>query len=176
MRRQNLLSPSRLTTKKQGTSGFTDEVARDVVKKFRVLFGTAKQHYRQVEARCGLGGAQLWALTEVARTPGINVREIAAAMLVHQSTASNLVDRIETLGLISKRRAKEDKRVVRLFVTVKGRNVLSRAPEPTVGVLPDALQQLPANVLESLNANMGLLIAKMSRKNSSAAAKTLADL
>lgn len=156
--------------------GFSNAVARDVVKQFRVLFGTARQHYRQVEASCGLGGAQLWALTEIAHTPGISVRDLATALLIHHSTASNLVERIETLGLVSKRRAADDRRLVCLFATAAGKKVLSRAPAPTIGILPDTLQRLPLPVLESLNADMKVVIATMSRKFAGSAAKPLADL
>ena len=38
----------------------------DVLKQFRVLLRAMESHYRQVERRSGLGGAQLWALAEIA--------------------------------------------------------------------------------------------------------------
>lgn len=154
----------------------TNETARGVLKKFRVLFGTVKQHYHDVEAACGLGGAQLWALIEVSRVPGLRVSDLAAALLIHQSTASNLVDKIEKLGFVSKKRTKGDRRVVRLYITKAGQQVITLAPEPGIGVLPDAIQRLSAADLNKLDNSMSILLASMRIKDVTSAGKPLANI
>ncbi len=93
----------------------------------------------------------------------------------HQSTASNPVERLETLGLIAKSGTREDQRLEWLRATDKGRQLLSRAPAPTVGVLPDALGSLPVETLWGLSINMTDLTATIQRKDGAAAAKPLAD-
>jgi DNA-binding MarR family transcriptional regulator len=152
------------------------EFARRVLKKFRIVFSSIRTHYRDVESKCGLSGSQLWALAEIEKTPGQSVSSLAAKLLVHQSTASNLIEGLETMGLISKKRTKEDQRVVRLSATAKGRQLLSRAPAPTVGVLLEALENLPLETLWGLSINMDDLAATMRGKDDAAAAKPLADL
>ena len=152
------------------------EFARRVLKQFRVVFNSIRTHYRDVESECGLSGSQLWALAEIEKDPGLSVSGLASILLVHQSTASNLVERLEALGLIAKARTKEDQRVVRLRATAKGRQLLSRAPAPTVGVLLDALESLPVETLWGLSINMTDLTATIQRKDDAAAAKPLADL
>lgn len=47
--------------------------ARQVLRQFRVIFNAVKVHFRQVERESGLGGAQVWALSVVAESPGIGV-------------------------------------------------------------------------------------------------------
>lgn len=162
--------------KNEALPGFTNETAREVLKKFRVLFGTVKQHYRDVEDACGLGGAQLWALIEISQAPGLRVSELATALLVHQSTASNLVDKIEKLGFVAKKRIKGDQRVVQLFLTKKGSQVISLAPEPGIGVLPDAIQRLSVADLNQLDNSMSMLLASMRIKDVASAGKPLANL
>ncbi|MCE1172760.1 MAG: MarR family transcriptional regulator, partial [Azovibrio sp.] len=71
----------------------------DVLKQFRSIFNTVKQHFQQVEAACRVSGAQLWALAVIVRQPGLRVSELAKAMAVHQSTTSNLVERLVELKM-----------------------------------------------------------------------------
>lgn len=157
-------------------TAFSDPAAREVLKQFRLLLGTIKKHYHDVEAACGLGGAQLWALAEIAGTPGLSVRDLAAAMLIHHSTASNLVERIEKMGLVFKSRCEEDKRVVRIFATPAGQGVLNKAPEPAIGILQDALLRLPASTLADLKGNLALLIVSLRSRDELSKHMPLADL
>ncbi|HWJ96252.1 MAG TPA: MarR family transcriptional regulator, partial [Telluria sp.] len=47
--------------------------ATRVLRQFRIVFNAVKTHFRQVEREAGVGGAQLWALSVIERTPGIGV-------------------------------------------------------------------------------------------------------
>jgi DNA-binding MarR family transcriptional regulator len=153
-----------------------NELALDALKKFRVLFSSIKMHYREVESSCGISGSQLWVLTEIGRCPGMRVSELATCLLIHQSTASNLLDGLDDQSLITKFRTKEDQRVVRLRVTAKGRRLLDAAPGPTVGVLLDALEQMPKETLLGLTMHLEDLTAMLNRKDVGAESTPLADL
>ncbi len=152
-----------------------EERASGALRRFRVIFGTVKKHFQDIESKCGVSGAQLWAISEVADLPGIRVTELAHSMSLHQSTASNLVGELERKGLVRKERG-ADQRVVRLYLTEQGGELVVRAPKPMIGVLPDALQRLPDDVLDSLTANMDVLIAIMQLKDEAAATKPLSDI
>jgi DNA-binding MarR family transcriptional regulator len=139
--------------------------AMDVLKQFRAVFSAVKQHFQQVENICQVSGAQLWALAVVARQPGLRVSELARAMAVHQSTASNLVDRLVELKLVQKNRSHYDQRVVHLTPTPEGVELIEKAPQPLEGALPSALDKLSPEDLEQLNRLLKhlLLILKTSR-------------
>ena len=49
----------------------------DVLQQFRVIYGSMRQYFREVEERCGLPGSQMWLLQEVQKTPYIGVTELA---------------------------------------------------------------------------------------------------
>lgn len=157
------------------TGGTHQEQTRHVLSQFRIIFSSVKRHFQDVESKCGVSGAQLWAISEIADSPGLKVSELARAMSVHQSTASNLVGDLEKKGFVRKERG-TDQRVVRLCLTELGNEVVAHAPKPMIGVLPDALQRLPEDVLGNLSGNMDVLIAMMPRKDKSAASKPLSDL
>src|SRR3954470_24477992 len=107
----------------------------EVLKQFRVVFKSVRQHYQEVQKQSRVTGAQLWALAQAAKAPGGTVGQLARELAIHQSTASNLVNRMVELGLIVRRREGTDQRIVHLHLTAKGTRVLSGAPKPLIGVL-----------------------------------------
>lgn len=130
-----------------------------VLQRFRVLIRTAQRHSQWIERQSGVTGAQLWAIQELAEAPGMRVGELAACMALHQSTASNMIDKLESAGLIRKERNSADQRVVRLYLTANGEALLSRAPSPARGVLPEALRLLDQETLGKLQEELdGLLL------------------
>ena len=133
----------------------------EVLQQFRMLIKSIRGHYRQVEDRSGVSGAQLWALAHIAGSPGSKVGELARALAIHQSTASNLVGRLESLGLVTRSRVQHDQRSVKLVLTVKGVRAVKRAPRPLIGVLQQALSDIPEASLDALRRHLGKLIGAM---------------
>ncbi len=132
-----------------------------VLQRFRVLIRTAQRHSQWVERQSGVTGAQLWAMCELAEKPGLRVGELAKLMALHQSTASNMVDKLESAGLVRKERTSADQRVVRLYLTQSGGSLLETAPSPARGVLPEALRLLPPDELERLQTDLDMLLTQI---------------
>jgi DNA-binding MarR family transcriptional regulator len=132
--------------------------ATRVLRQFRVVFNAVKSHFRQVEREAGLGGAQLWALSVIERSPGIGVTELARGLDIHQSTASNLIKALVERGLVQAAREGADRRGVALRVLPAGEELLRKAPGPFAGVLPDALASLDEETLARLERDLGKLI------------------
>src|ERR1043165_3613131 len=128
MRRINDLSPPPKTKKKRRSELAHQKQVLAVVMKFRLIVNSTKRHFKWVEKQCGINGAQLWVLWEISQMPGLRVSDLATAMATHQSTTSNLIDRLARAKLIERRRASGDQRVVTLFVTRSGQSILERAP------------------------------------------------
>jgi MarR family transcriptional regulator, organic hydroperoxide resistance regulator len=148
----------------------------EVLGQFRILFKSVRRHYGEVQRRAGIGGAQLWALSHIAGRPGINPGELARSLAIHPSTASNLLKDLEKLALVTKRRQKNDQRAVQLFATSKGSRVLRRAPRPLIGVLQQALSDLPSGNLDVLQRHLEKLVALMKAKDTRARAVPLSKL
>ena len=137
------------------------ESATRVLRRFRLVFNAVKTHFQQVEKVAGVGGAQLWALSIIRSRPGIGVNDLAAAMDVHQSTASNLVKSMVERELVAVAKESDDRRKVQLRVLPAGNKVLRRAPGPFAGVLPQALESLDAETLARLDADLAKLITAL---------------
>ena len=135
--------------------------ATRVLRQFRVVVNAVKVHFRQVEKDTGVGGAQVWALSVIQAQPKIGVNELAQAMDVHQSTASNLIKSLIQQGMIVAEKHEIDRRSVMLTILPKGKKVLKTAPAPFTGVLPDALSSLDMRTLNRLEKDLGKLITAL---------------
>ena len=154
-------NPTTASAKRMQTAALDElgEPATSVLRKFRLVFNAVKTHFQQVEKQAGVGGAQLWALSLIQQRPGMGVNDLARAMDVHQSTASNLVKSLVEREMIDTRKDGPDRRAVQLHVLPAGTKVLRRAPGPFAGVLPEALASLDAKTLARLDEDLGRLIA-----------------
>jgi DNA-binding MarR family transcriptional regulator len=146
--------------RKKAARTAADPSAR-VLRRFRLVFNAVKTHFRQVEKKAGVGGAQLWALSVIRDTPGIGVGDLARAMDIHQSTASNLVRSLLEMALIATAKDVSDRRAVQLTLLPAGQRVLKRAPGPFTGVLPLALRELDPATLKRLDRDLGKLIEQL---------------
>jgi DNA-binding MarR family transcriptional regulator len=139
-----------------------------VLRKFRQVFNAVKSHFQQVKKKAGVGGAQIWALSLVHNKLGIGVNDLALAMDIHQTTASNLVRSLVKMQMLAVERNGPDKRSVQLYIMPSGQKVLLKAPEPFAGVLPEALRQLDLVSLERLDADMEQLLKLLAVKEEAA--------
>ncbi len=143
----------------------TDQPARSAredrvalaVQRFRVVIRAIQTHSHSVLRQSGLSQAQLWLLWEVFGQPGLRVSELSQRLSIKPATASNLLDKVESKGLIRRERAGPDQRVVRIYITPEGAELLSRAPRPAQGALVDALGRLDDTYLGQLNEGLAAL-------------------
>jgi DNA-binding MarR family transcriptional regulator len=154
----------------------TPNLPLEVLQQFRVIYGTMRQYFRAIEQHCGLPGSQMWILQEVERTPAIGVTELAQRLGIHQSTCSQLVDRLVGQGYLEKQKAASDRRRVGLILAASGRELIARLPGPAEGVLPAALANLPEVALKTLNINLSELISHLQETDEQFARIPLAEM
>lgn len=146
----------------------------EVLKQFRIIIKSIRRHFLSVEQACGISGAQLWALSKIGEST-LTVSQLAHEMAIHQSTASNLVEKLVDKQLAIKRRQAEDQRSVSLELTAQGREILDRAPQPFQGLLPDALGKMPYTQLRTLHGLLDDLLKRMSELESEAGSSLLSE-
>jgi MarR family transcriptional regulator, organic hydroperoxide resistance regulator len=158
------------TAPRASRKGGARGTAADVVAKFRRVTNSTRRHFQWIEKETGISGALVSALWELHQAPGMRVSELAQALAVHQSTASNLVDKLQERGLIERDRSTDDQRVVRLHLTRQGENIIRRAPQPAGGLLREALHKLPASTLQNLDRLLAQLMEQLDGINARSAA------
>ena len=152
------------------------QLSMEVLQQFRVIYGTMRHYFREVENRCGLSGSQMWVLQEVQRSPGLGITELAGRMGIHQSTCSLLVEKLVIRGGLIKNRSHEDQRRVGLYLAPEGSKAIAALPGPAEGILPAALAAMPGVALQTLQINLSELIRHLPEKDDSYANTPLADM
>jgi DNA-binding MarR family transcriptional regulator len=118
--------------------------AERVVQGLRRVVRALQSFSQDIYRNYGLTAPQLWALKTLQRQGPLAVGRLAQELAVHQSSLSLLIDRLETRGLVRRRRSRQDGRVVELVLTTRGRDLAAEAPEAAQGRLRHALEQMPA--------------------------------
>jgi len=172
IKRKDTAASKQITVNRPGTKHGS---VLSVLAQFRVVVRSVKRHYRAVERSCGVSGAQLWAMAEIAATPGIKVGQLAKELAVHQSTVSNMLDRLEELELIARKRVADDQRVVQVFLTPTGVKTIKTAPRPAVGVLQQALSAMSERRLKSLHEHLEEVVRVMKLTDKSDTKVLLSD-
>lgn len=137
------------------------EAEKEIIQSFRLVFQAIQRHSNYVEKNFGVSSSQLWAMTELSTEPGLRVSDIAEKLSIKNATASNMLDKIQKKDLIDRKRESNDQRVVRLYLTKKGKDLLEQSNVPTQGAVLNGLglmslkdiTQLQSG-LETLNKNM----------------------
>lgn len=148
-------------------------VGLDVLQQLRVVVRLASNHSAQVERSTGIPGARLWALHEVAQADGLSVGELAQRLRVHQTTVSNLLNRLEASGLVRKGRSPNDRRIVHIHLTAAGRKALKSAAGPARGLLPNVLGGMSRAQLRKVHDGLAVLVDCMGGFDAALAAKPL---
>jgi len=151
------------------------ETIRGALKLFRVMLDAAKRHTDWVEARHGVGGAQLWALWELRQTPGMRAVDLAKSMAVHRQTADLLLRELHEKRLV-KTEIANDAASPAHFLTFDGQRIADASPEYGQGVLKAALEHLPDVALEQVVQSMRALTENLPFREDRAALKPLADI
>jgi DNA-binding MarR family transcriptional regulator len=105
---------------------------------------TLRTSSRDVERGGGISGAQLFALQQLAATPGASITELAARTFTHPSSVSVVVQRLVERRLVAKVSGPNDRRRAHLAITSQGAALLRRAPAPVQARLVAAIEALSA--------------------------------
>jgi DNA-binding MarR family transcriptional regulator len=116
---------------------------------------------QDVRTAYGLTGPQLWALKTLQRDGRMSTGRLAAALAVHQSSASILLDRLDKRGLIRRIRGRLDHRFVDIELTKRGAALATDAPEAAQGRLLHALEGMAPGEVRKIRHAVDRLVQAM---------------
>ena len=142
--------------KKRGPAGdcAVGGVLDNLMRVFQVVHGYSKR----AERVRGLTGPQLWAVTVLSESKPVRVSELARRMYLNPSTVVGILNRLESRGLVSRTRSREDRRVVAVALTGKGRRLVSKVPEVAQGLLLTGLEGLSPRDLKAVSEGLEVLV------------------
>jgi DNA-binding MarR family transcriptional regulator len=152
------------------------DIMRGVLKLIRVMVLAVQKHAQQAERRGLVTAPELWAMSELRRTPGLRVIDLAKSMAIHPSSVKAMVTALESRGLVRTISSGNGVNTLRLALTEEGRGVLDATPGPAQGVVLAALEQLDDSTLKKLVNALQPLVSAMQYTDGSAALKSLSDI
>ncbi|HUE90179.1 MAG TPA: MarR family transcriptional regulator [Vicinamibacterales bacterium] len=98
-------------------------------------------------------------LAELARAPeqGFTFAELSRLLLVTSGNLTGIIDRLEAEGLVRRVPEPADRRVTRMMLTSRGKNLMDTIVPQHADDVAQMLSIVPKNRLEELNDLLGLL-------------------
>ncbi len=121
-----------------------------IIDNLRRVFQVVNEQSKRVEKETGLTGPQLWAIKTISEAAPIMVSEIARRMYLHPATVVGILDRLEKQDLVARMRSVDDRRVVQVELTGKGRALVRKAPVVAQGLLVAGLEKLSSGKLKNI--------------------------
>lgn len=150
--------------KRARRTGRRSEKHRDtaaIVQGLRRIVKALHSYSQDVRRVYGLTGPQLWALKTLHTSGGMSMGNLAAALAVHQSSASILVNRLVKRGLVRRMRGRRDHRVVDMALTQRGAALAADAPEAAQGRLLHALEAMSPRDVRKIRQSVDRLVQAM---------------
>ncbi|NOY05101.1 MAG: MarR family transcriptional regulator [Chlorobi bacterium] len=90
---------------------------------------TARSMKKALDTRLteiGVTAVQYTVLNTLAQTDGLSLSEIGKRVFLDKPAITGLADRLENDGLVERQRNSKDRRVIKLYLSPKGRRLLGR--------------------------------------------------
>jgi DNA-binding MarR family transcriptional regulator len=114
-----------------------------ILRLIRRIIRAVDIYSRKLKANYKLTSPQLVCLTSVTENEPTTASQIAKDVFLSPSTVVGILDRLEQGGLVVRERDVKDRRVVNVYATDDGKQVVQNAPPALQDSLAEALQQLP---------------------------------
>ncbi|MBN1934058.1 MAG: MarR family transcriptional regulator [Anaerolineae bacterium] len=122
----------------------------ETIHTFLTLYRHLRQHSRQMQDE-GLSGRKIATLRHLHNAGPQTVGQLADYLYISNSSTSELIDHLETLGYVTRARSPKDNRVVIVTLTEAGAVLAQTPPTGGVPLLRERLKTLPAEQLASIN-------------------------
>jgi MarR family transcriptional regulator, organic hydroperoxide resistance regulator len=143
----------------------TEAAISEIMQSLRRIFKAIQDYSYAVSNKFGITGPQLWVLKTISQNESLHLGELGKRMYLHPSTITGLIDRLEKKGYVERDRGREDRRVVKLHLTSKGKDLVKRAPNPIQGKMIYGLRKLKKGELTSIDDAIQKLVHIMEAQN-----------
>ena len=137
-----------------------DQLAATALHKFLRIYRHLRQHHRQMD-RYGIRPRLASVLRFLTECDSATVSEIQSYLYTSPSTASSVISQLENAGYVTRTRAPDDNRVVRVTITPAGTTIAQRTPVGGIGLLRQRLVDLPDDRLRQIDTALADLMRLM---------------
>ena len=103
------------------------------------LYTESRRVTKRMAAEIGLTGPQLTVVKLLDSLGDMSLSELSERIRAQNSTVTGIIDRMEREGHVVRARSKEDRRVVHIKLTAKGRELATRIPVEPIQIFREAV-------------------------------------
>lgn len=145
-----------------------DEVLEAII----YLYTESRRITKELARRAELTGPQLTVMKMLEQIGDLSLSELSERIRAQNSTVTGIIDRMEREGLVTRERSKEDRRVVYIRLTAKGRKIAEEIPVEPMEIFRGALSALTAAETRELVKILGKVARKVRATVGSEATRT----
>ncbi len=119
------------------------------------LYTESRRLTKELARRADLTGPQLTVVKILEQIGDMSLSELSERIRAQNSTVTGIIDRMERENLVSRERSKEDRRVVYIKLTAKGRRLAEEIPVEPMEIFRGALESLSASEVRDLVKILG---------------------
>ena len=113
-----------------------------IVEALVYLYTEGRRLTKEIARQHGLTGPQVTAIKMLEAFGDLSLTELSARMKAKNSTLTGIIDRMQRDGLVERARSDEDRRVVLIRLTPRGRDLAAAVPVASMEIFSHALQSL----------------------------------
>ena len=104
------------------------DLSKEIVITLRQIYRAMSIYSKSLEKHYGLTSPQLLILHELFQSDQIVIGEIARKISLSQATVTDIIDRLEIKGLVTRTKNNLDRRQVLIKITSPGRDIINKRP------------------------------------------------
>ncbi|PKR79414.1 MarR family transcriptional regulator [Halalkalibacillus sediminis] len=137
------------------------QVIAELEKNIRYINHIVKQRGREILDHYPITPPQFVALQWLSDSGDLTIGELSKKMYLAFSTTTDLVDRMEKNELIERVRDPKDRRVVRIHLLEKGKEIIAEVIEKRQLYLKEILQEFSTDEVNDLRSSLTQLFEEM---------------
>jgi DNA-binding MarR family transcriptional regulator len=114
------------------------------------LYTESRRITKELAKRADLTGPQLTVVKLLEAFGDLSLSELSDKIRAQNSTVTGIIDRMERESLVTRERSKEDRRVVYIKLTPKGREIAREIPVEPMEIFKSALETLSSQEIKDL--------------------------
>ena len=142
-----------------------DVAISEIMQSLRRIVKAIQDYSHEVSGKFGITGPQLWALKTISQNESLSLSDLSERMYLHPSTITGVIDRLEKKGYVTRNRDRVDRRVIYVQLTLEGRSLSKRAPNPAQGKMIYGLKKLKKGELNLIYDSVQKLVKIMEVEN-----------
>ncbi|NQU65927.1 MAG: MarR family transcriptional regulator [SAR324 cluster bacterium] len=132
-----------------------------ILQDLRRIMRAVDLYSRQLVKKYSITTPQLVCLLTIVEHNSITVTALANEIHLSSSTVVGVLDRIEDKGLITRKRDKKDRRVVKVSPTTKGKDYAKSAPSPLQDKLLNSLSSISSLEQAAISLSLSKIVELM---------------